>query len=318
MGVNVAGMFTNDIVGNTLREDGTHDRSHVRLFAEGVPPLATMSPAMLTQLRTGGDNDFSPRQLARLIQSVGAQYVPQLPVQVIYRRDRYLRGGDHSPFLDAGFPAVRFTEPREAFTRQHEDVGVRDGVLYGDTVDFVDFAYVAEVARVNAAALAELSLAPAAPRNVELESIKLENDSTLRWTANTEPDLGRLSHCLARHDVAGVGTRSRGRQRDPLHREGHFQGQRDLRRGSRGSRRTAPVPPCIPRRAAGREEPTRARRASATAEARRRFSDCPRENRIFRLSGWLGKGEQRPELLDDIAQRDAHAAAVCGRSRRGA
>ncbi len=188
-GVNVAAMFTNDIIGNTLHEDGSHDRSHVRLFAEGVPPLAALSSAMLTQLRTGGENDFPTRQLARFIQSVGAQYVPQLPVQVIYRRDRYLRGGDHSPFLDAGFPAVRFTEPREAFTRQHEDVGVREGVLYGDTVDFVDFAYVAEVARVNAAALAELSLAPAAPRNVELEAIKLENDSTLRWTANTEPDL---------------------------------------------------------------------------------------------------------------------------------
>jgi hypothetical protein len=188
-GVNVAAMFTDDIVGNTLREDGTHDRSHVRLFAEGVPPLATLPARMLTQLVTGGENDFPPRQLARLIQSVGACYVPQLPVQVIYRRDRYLRGGDHSPFLDQGFAAVRFTEPREAFTRQHEDVGVREGVLYGDTIDFVDFAYVAEVARVNAAALAELSLAPAAPHGVEIEAYKLENDSTLRWEPNAEPDL---------------------------------------------------------------------------------------------------------------------------------
>jgi len=188
-GINVAAMFTDDIVGNTLREDGTRDRSHVRLFAEGVPPLATLPAAVRTQLATGGENDFPTRQLARFIQSVGARYVPQLPVHVIYRRDRYLRGGDHSPFLDAGYAAVRFTEPREAYTRQHEDVGVRDGVLYGDTPDFVDFAYIAEVARVNAAALAELSLAPAAPKGVELEAIKLENDATLRWAANSEPDL---------------------------------------------------------------------------------------------------------------------------------
>ncbi len=188
-GINVAGMFTNDIVGNTLREDGTHDRSHVRVFAEGVPPLATLPEDVLTQLKTGGENDFPPRQLARLIESVGARYVPQLPVKVIYRRDRYLRGGDHSPFLDAGFPAVRFTEPREAYTRQHENVRVENGIQYGDLPEFVDFAYIADVARVDAAALAELASAPASPHGVEVEAIKLENDTTLRWEPNTEPDL---------------------------------------------------------------------------------------------------------------------------------
>ncbi len=188
-GVNVAAMFINDIVGNTLREDGTRDRSHVRVFAEGVPPLATLPPEVLTQLRTGGENDFPPRQLARLIAATGARYVPQLPVKIIYRRDRYLRGGDHSPFLDAGFPAVRFTEPREAFTRQHENVRVEHGVQYGDLPDFVDFAYVADVARVDAAALAELASAPAGPQEVEVETVKLENDTTIRWRANREPDL---------------------------------------------------------------------------------------------------------------------------------
>lgn len=188
-GVNVAAMFTNDIVGNTLHEDGTRDRSHVRVFAEGVPPGAPLPADVLAQLRTGGENDFPARQLARFIQTTGARYVPQLPVKIIYRRDRYLRGGDHSPFLDAGFPAVRFTEPYEAYTRQHENVRLENGVQYGDLPEFVDFAYIAEVARVDAAALAELASAPAAPRGVELEAVKLENDTTMRWEPNREPDL---------------------------------------------------------------------------------------------------------------------------------
>jgi hypothetical protein len=200
-GVNVAAMFTNDIVGNTLHEDGMRDRSHVRLFAEGVPvpppvtPAVTPPPAqllpadVLAQMRTGGENDFPTRQLARAIQSIAARYLPQFPVKVVYRRDRYLRGGDHSPFLDAGFPAVRFTEPHEAFPRQHQDVRVENGVQYGDLPEFVDFAYIADVARVNASALAELARAPAPPKGVQVETVKLENDTTLRWEANAEPDL---------------------------------------------------------------------------------------------------------------------------------
>ena len=191
-GVNVAAMFTNDIIGNTLHDDGTRDRSHVRLFAEGVPvpvaPAKELADEVLAQLRTGGENDFPTRQLARAIQAVGARYVPQLPVKIIYRRDRYLRGGDHSPFLDTGFAAVRFTEPHEVYARQHQDVRVEAGVQYGDLPDFVDFSYVADVARVNAAALAEFARAPAAPHGVELETAKLENDTTMRWEASAEPD----------------------------------------------------------------------------------------------------------------------------------
>ncbi len=191
--VNVAAMFTNDIVGNTLHEDGTRDRSHVRLFAEGVPvpiaPARELPAEVLAQLRTGGENDFPTRQLARLIQETGARYVPQFEVRIVYRRDRYLRGGDHSPFLDAGFAAVRFTEPYEAYARQHQDVRVENGVQFGDLPEFVDFAYTADVARINAAALAELARAPAAPHGVEIETAKLENETTLRWLPNDEPDL---------------------------------------------------------------------------------------------------------------------------------
>jgi hypothetical protein len=192
-GVNVAAMFTNDIIGSTLHEDGTRDRSHVRLFAEGVPvPLAPsreLPAAVIAQLKTGGENDFPTRQLARSIAATAATYVPQLPVRIIYRRDRYLRGGDHSAFLDAGYAAVRFTEPYEVFARQHENVREEKGIHYGDTPEYVDFVYAGDVTRVNAAALAELAQAPAAPREVEVEAAQLENDTTLRWAPNSEPDL---------------------------------------------------------------------------------------------------------------------------------
>jgi len=115
--------------------------------------------------------------------------VRDLKVEVIWRRDRFLRGGDHFPFLEAGYPAVRFTEPVEDWRHQHQDVRVVDGIQFGDLPEFVDFAYVAQVARVNAAALATLALAPSVPREVEMENLRLENDTTLRWKANPEPDV---------------------------------------------------------------------------------------------------------------------------------
>ncbi len=187
--VNVAAMFTNDIIGSSHADDGRMDNTHVRLFAEGVPPAQPLSDEALGQIQTGGENDFATRQLARAIRETQLMYVPQMLVQVVYRRDRFLRGGDHSPFLDAGFSAVRFTEPNEDYRHQHEDPRVVDGVQFGDLPQFDDFDYIANVARVNAAALATLARAPASPRNVEIETLKLENDTVLRWDANAEPDL---------------------------------------------------------------------------------------------------------------------------------
>lgn len=188
-GVNVAGMITNDIVGNSRAPDGTVDRSRLRLFAAGVPAVAILPESVVAALRTGGENDLPTRQLARRIQEAAAQYVRDIKVEVIWRRDRYLRGGDHFSFLDAGYPAVRFTEPVEDWRHQHQNVRVEDGVQYGDLPEFVDFGYVARVARVNAAALAALALAPSAPQEVEMENIRLEGDTTLRWKANPEPDV---------------------------------------------------------------------------------------------------------------------------------
>ena len=187
--LNIAGMITNDIIGSSRDEYGRLDDRQVRLFAEGIPPLRETTPELRTLLQTGGENDVPTRQLARYIKEVGEAYVRGFTVNVIYRKDRYLRGGDHSAFLERGFAAVRMTEPNEDYRHQHQKVREVEGVKYGDLPEFVDFTYVARVARVNASALAALALAPAAPRKVEVETARLENDTTLRWEANKEPDV---------------------------------------------------------------------------------------------------------------------------------
>ncbi len=186
---NIAGMITNDIIGSSHADDGHVDDKHVRLFAEGVPPWLQMPEPLLRQIKTGGENDSRARELARTIKTTGELYVPGMTVTIIYRKDRYLRGGDHSPFLEAGYPAVRMTEPNEDYRHQHQDVRKEGDVQYGDLPEFVDFKYVAQVARINAAALGSLALAPAAPDGVELETKELTNDTTLTWQANKEPDI---------------------------------------------------------------------------------------------------------------------------------
>jgi hypothetical protein len=185
----IAGMITNDIIGSSHADDGRVVKDHVRLFAEGVPPLKEMPDPLRTLVRTGGENDSTARELARFIKPVAEKHLHGMTVDIIYRRDRYLRGGDHSPFLDAGFPAVRMTEPNEDFRHQHQDLRKENGVQFGDLPEFCDFDYIAQVARVNAAALGALALAPAVPANVEVETKELTNSTTLEWKPNPEPDL---------------------------------------------------------------------------------------------------------------------------------
>ncbi|MCS0613214.1 M28 family peptidase [Massilia kyonggiensis] len=188
-GMNIAGMLNNDIIGSSHDENGKLDNAEVRLFAEGVPPVKETTPALRTLLQTGGENDSITRQLARHVKETGERYVPNFKVNIIYRRDRYLRGGDHSPFLDAGYAAVRFTEPHEDFNHQHQDLRTENGRKIGDLVEYVDPEYVAQVTRVNAASLASLALAPAAPQDVKVKTANLDNGTDLVWKANTEPDL---------------------------------------------------------------------------------------------------------------------------------
>jgi hypothetical protein len=185
---NIDAMFTNDIVGNTLGGNGVRDRGHVRVFSEGVPSNETAAEAT-TRRSVGGENDSASRQLARFIKETGDAFVPQFKVTMIYRRDRYGRGGDHIPFLERGYPAVRFTEVNEEFRHQHQNVRVENGVQFGDLPEFVDFAYVANVARVNAASLAALASAPSRPKGLTILAQRLSNDTELRWDANKEPDL---------------------------------------------------------------------------------------------------------------------------------
>ena len=185
--MDIEAMFTNDIIGSSVGGNGVHDPHTVRVFSEGVPSNETQQEAT-TRRSVGGENDSTSRQLARFIKEVGERYVPSMKVWMIYRRDRYGRGGDHQPFLERGYAAVRFTEPNENYQHQHQNVRVQNGIQYGDLPQFDDFNYIADVARVNAAALAGLALAPARPKNVTFPS-GLSNDTPIKWDGNKEPDL---------------------------------------------------------------------------------------------------------------------------------
>jgi hypothetical protein len=187
-GLDVEGMFTNDIIGSSTSDQGVRDPFTVRLFSEGVPTSETPAQAALRQ-SIGGENDGPSRQLARYVKEVGENSATDMHVRLIWRRDRFLRGGDQIPFLQQGYPAARFTEPAENFAHQHQDVRVENGVQFGDLEQFVDFGYVARVARVNGAALANLAWAPATPKNARIDTTQLTNDTTLTWDPNPEPDL---------------------------------------------------------------------------------------------------------------------------------
>ncbi|MHC4234570.1 MAG: M28 family metallopeptidase [Planctomycetota bacterium] len=187
-GVNVAGMITNDIVGNATSADGTVDRSRLRVFSEGVPEIETPEQAKI-RLSTGSENDSPARQLARYTRRMCDVYLDDFEVVLIFRRDRFGRGGDHTAFAKAGYPAVRLTEMHEDYRHQHQVVRMEDGIQYGDLPRFVDFDYLAQVTRVNVATLASAARAPARPANPRIMTASPTRDTTLRWRANTEPDL---------------------------------------------------------------------------------------------------------------------------------
>ncbi|MFY9908751.1 MAG: M28 family metallopeptidase [Candidatus Sulfotelmatobacter sp.] len=173
--------LNNDIVGGDKSAEQHH--SVVRVFSEGLPAAATEQD--IRRIRAlGGENDSASRQLARYIYDVGRSYPVGVKPVLVFRLDRYLRGGDHYSFNQQGFAAVRFTEYRENFHHQHQNVRTENGIEYGDLPKFVDFDYVADVARLNAATLASLASAPAPPANVHLLTKDLENDSTLTWDAS--------------------------------------------------------------------------------------------------------------------------------------
>ncbi|HTR68131.1 MAG TPA: M28 family metallopeptidase [Terriglobales bacterium] len=182
-GWDIEAALNNDIVGGDRSPQ--QDPSVVRVFSEGVP-LAANDAAVRMIRNLGGESDSSSRELARYIAGVARAYSTQVKPMLIFRLDRYLRGGDHISFNEQGYAAVRFTEYREDYNHQHQNVRMENGVQFGDLPKFVNFDYVANVARVNAATLASLASAPAPPANVHLVTKKLENDSSLAW--DTSPD----------------------------------------------------------------------------------------------------------------------------------
>jgi len=195
-GDDVQGMFSNDIVGASQAWDGTRPDPHtVRLFVEGIPTAVTPAQISLMQA-VGGENDGATHQLARFVADVAPRELTGMNVRVIWRRDRYLRGSDHLSFQAQGYPAARFTEPRENFNHEHQDTRVVNGVQFGDLPQFMDFDYVARVAKVNGAALWSLATGPGTPKNALIHAtappnLAGVNTTTLTWDHGTEPGLAR-------------------------------------------------------------------------------------------------------------------------------
>jgi hypothetical protein len=187
-GADIRGVLSNDIVGDPTAPSGATHRERVRVFSEAVPQEAT--PEALAELRRlAGESDSPSRQLARYIREVAEWHDLEVVPQVVFRHDRFLRGGDHSAFNAAGYPAVRFTVVEEHYNRQHQDVRTEGGVAYGDLPAFVDGPYLAGVARTNGAALMHLANAPSTPADARIVTAELASDTTLRWSASPEPDV---------------------------------------------------------------------------------------------------------------------------------
>ncbi|KAG9198077.1 hypothetical protein G6514_000579 [Epicoccum nigrum] len=178
---NIAAMVNLDMVGNSKAADGTSDPYNIRLFCQGTP-LTENATTMTSRLSIGGDNDSPSRNLGRHIYEVASNAFTQMTVRLIYRLDRYSRGGDHRPFLESGFNGVRFVQANEDYSQQHQDVRVQDGKQYGDLVEFLDFEYNTRAAKVVASAMWSLANAPGEPTNVGINVTTSDNFSQFRWT----------------------------------------------------------------------------------------------------------------------------------------
>lgn len=187
-GWNIEGVLNDDIVGSIQDGNGEVESTKVRLFSEAYNPLDTGSIFRQRNF-LGLENDGASRTLARYAKEIGEQYVPDCRVMMVYRRDRFLRGGDQLPFHERGFPAVRFTEARENFDRQHQDLRTENGKSFGDLPEFINEAYCARIAGVNASTIAMLAFAPSAPESVQVLTKNLDYDTDLRWRKNAEADI---------------------------------------------------------------------------------------------------------------------------------
>ncbi|MBI1343857.1 MAG: M20/M25/M40 family metallo-hydrolase [Terrimonas sp.] len=180
---NIEAILNNDIMGsNNSNETNIIDNTKVRIFSEGLPAFETEKNAAYIR-SMGLENDGASRQLARYIKEVGERYVEHLEIVLIYRNDRFLRGGDHTMFVQRGFTAVRICEMNENYYHQHQDVRMENGIQYGDLPEFMDFEYLRKNTGMNLSALANLAKAPARPEEVKVEVSRLTNYTVLNWKA---------------------------------------------------------------------------------------------------------------------------------------
>jgi hypothetical protein len=167
---------------NNSSETGIIDNTRVRIFSEAFSVQDTGRTAL--NIRSLGlENDGRTRQLARYVKEVGERYVDNLEIVMIYRNDRFLRGGDHTPFVQKGYAAVRITEMNENYNHQHQDLRTEKGIVYGDLVEFMDFEYLRKNTTINLACLANLAKAPSVPQDVKVDVGNLTNSTTLSWKA---------------------------------------------------------------------------------------------------------------------------------------
>ena len=180
---NIDAMLNNDIIGsNNSNETNIVNNTRIRVFSEGLPFFELEKNA--TSIRNFGlENDGSARQLARYVKETGERYVDNLEVVMVYRNDRFLRGGDHTPFVQNGFTAVRITEMNENYNHQHQDIRTENGIKYGDLIEFMDFEYLRKNTAMNLSVLANLAKAPSSPQEVKVDVKNLSNSTLLNWNA---------------------------------------------------------------------------------------------------------------------------------------
>lgn len=176
----IIGVFNNDMIGNIEGVDGVIDNRTFRIFSEPVPPTETEEERNMRRFY-GGEVDGNSRQLARYVHKTTETYMPEMNPMMVYRLDRFGRGGHHRPFNDLGYPAIRIMEAHENYTQQHQDLRTENGIAYGDVVEHVNFDYAAKLTSVNAINMASLAWAPPAPEKVEIGGI-VEPSTKLRWT----------------------------------------------------------------------------------------------------------------------------------------
>jgi hypothetical protein len=199
----IEAVLNNDIIGsNNSSETGIINNGQLRVFSEGLPAFE-LEKKVVNIRQLGLENDGASRQLARYVKEIGERYVPNMEVVLIYRNDRFLRGGDHTAFVEKGFTAVRFTEMNENYEHQHQDLRIENGIRYGDLLEFMDFEYLRKNTALNLANLANLAKSPGMPQDVKIDVRNLTNSTLLSWKA---PATGKVKgyYVLLRETYQGL------------------------------------------------------------------------------------------------------------------